>query len=74
MDDLNDLKNRILRIARNHKVDDFNPLNISELINELGEENRRSVDFALMSLMGEGKLGTRGTGNKLNIIRVSHLN
>ncbi len=66
-----DLKEKVLRIARERNADRFNPLSLSDLIDDLGEDSKGPLNFALMSLMAEGKIGTRGSGSKICIIRVS---
>ncbi len=70
MSDLDELKTKILEIARERKADYAHPVSISDLVREFGEPNRGLIQQALFTLTLDGKIGTKGTAGGLNINKV----
>ena len=70
MSDLDELKMKILEIARERKANYAHPVSISDLIHEFGEHNKGLIQQALFTLTLDGKIGTKGTAGGLNINKV----
>ena len=70
MSDLETLKARVLEIAKERKVDYSQPVSITELVYELGEDSKGLIHNALISLTLKGKIGTKGSGSGLSINKV----
>ena len=70
MSDLDELKVKILEIARARKADFSHPVSIADLVREFGEQNKGLIQQALFALTLDGKIGTKGAAGGLSINKV----